>query len=354
VSVQLALDTARIAVRAGTAVYNDVDAYCLAWLRNLIAEGHIAPGSIDVRSIETLTPADVAGPGQRHFFAGIAGWSLALRLAGVGDSADVWTGSCPCQPFSQAGIGAGFDDERHLWPAWFALIRECRPAVVFGEQVAGPDGRLWLDAVSTDLEGAGYAVGAACLPAAGLGAPHRRERLFVVAYTDVRGLAARIGPAGEAEPGWGCAGELANPEGERRRARRPPASPLRRQTESRGHGAAGSVVDTGGARRGRDAGGAAGAQGGGESPRAAARAERHQPLAPSAARGAWSDAEWIRCTDEKWRPTKPGVRPLAHGIHGRVGAVHAGGNAIVPQVAAVFIRAAIAASPAIARALGVA
>jgi DNA (cytosine-5)-methyltransferase 1 len=320
--VQLALDTARIAVRAGTAVYNDVDAYCLAWLRNLIAEGHIAPGSIDGRSIETLTPADVAGSGQRHFFAGIAGWSLALRLAGVADTADVWTGSCPCQPFSQAGIGAGFDDERHLWPAW-------------------------LDAVSADLEVTGYAVGAASLPAAGVGAPHRRERLFFVAYAEGGGCNARR-RKGES----GRDGELADTEVDRRWSRRAAGSPRRAPTESRGHGAAGSVVDAGGARRGRDAGGAAGAQGEVASARATARHERHESVATSAARGAWSDAEWIRCTDGKWRPTKPGVRPLAHGIHGRVGAVHAGGNAIVPLVAAVFIRAAIASSPAIARALG--
>ena len=164
------------------ALYNEIDPFAAAWMRNLIADGHIAPGVVDERSIENLTPADVAGPGQRHFFAGIGGWSYALRLAGIADDADVWTGSCPCQPFSAAGKRGGTSDARHLWPAWFALIRECRPATIFGEQVASSDGLAWLDIVSSDLERCGYAVGAADLCAAGVGAPHIRQRLYFVAY----------------------------------------------------------------------------------------------------------------------------------------------------------------------------
>lgn len=167
-----------------TAIYNEIDPFAVRWLRNLNTAGHIAPGVVDERSIKDLTPDDVMGLGQRHFFAGIAGWSLALRLAGVPDEADVWTGSCPCQPFSDAGRGHGFSDDRHLWPAWFALIRECRPPVVFGEQVASKAGLAWLDAVFADLEGAGYACAAADLCAASIGAPHIRQRLFFVAYAD--------------------------------------------------------------------------------------------------------------------------------------------------------------------------
>jgi DNA (cytosine-5)-methyltransferase 1 len=127
-----------------TALYNEIEPFAAAWMRELMANGHIAQGVVDERSISDLTPADVAGPGQRHFFAGIGGWSYALRLAGVSDDADIWTGSCPCQPFSSAGKRRGTDDPRHLWPTWFALIRECRPAIVFGEQVAGADGLAWL------------------------------------------------------------------------------------------------------------------------------------------------------------------------------------------------------------------
>jgi site-specific DNA-cytosine methylase len=123
-----------------------------------------------------------------HFFAGIGGWSIALRLAGWPDDRPVWTGSCPCQPFSAAGAGKAADDERHLWPAWFPLIAECRPAVVFGEQVEAAVGWGWLDAVFADLEGEGYACGATVLPACGLGAPHIRQRLWFVGHTDGAGL----------------------------------------------------------------------------------------------------------------------------------------------------------------------
>ncbi|WP_429497311.1 DNA cytosine methyltransferase [Robbsia andropogonis] len=111
------------------AYYNEIDPYAAAWLRNLIEAGHIAPGMVDERSIEDVRPDDVRGFTQCHFFAGIGVWSYALRRAGWPDDRPVWTGSCPCQPFSAAGKGSGFADERHLWPAFHHLIRECRPAL---------------------------------------------------------------------------------------------------------------------------------------------------------------------------------------------------------------------------------
>ncbi len=171
------------------AYYNEVDPFAAQWLRNLIAEGLIAPGEVDERDIRDVVPTELAGFRQCHFFAGIGGWSYALRLAGWSDDEPCWTGSCPCQPFSAAGRGGGFADERHLWPAWFHILGECRPAVVFGEQVASKDGLGWLDRVFADLEGAGYACGAADLCAAGVGAPHIRQRLFFVADTEGPGSA---------------------------------------------------------------------------------------------------------------------------------------------------------------------
>lgn len=163
--------------------YNENDAYAAAWLRRLIEAGHRAAGTVDERSIVDLEPKDLAGYDTCHFFAGIGGWPLALRLADWPDI-PVWTGSCPCQPFSVAGKRGGHRDERHLWPAWFRLIRECRPAIVFGEQVASADGLEWLDAVSADMEGEGYAFGAADLCSAGAANLHVRQRLWWCAHTD--------------------------------------------------------------------------------------------------------------------------------------------------------------------------
>jgi DNA (cytosine-5)-methyltransferase 1 len=168
------------------AYYNEIDPYAAQWLRNLITAGHIAPGDVDERDIRLVQPDDLRGYAQCHFFAGIGGWSRALRLAGVPDDEPTWTGSCPCQPFSVAGEGKAHEDDRHLWPAFFRLISELRPSAVFGEQVAGGDGLAWLDHVCADLESAGYATAAANLPACGVGAPHIRARLWWLA--DANGI----------------------------------------------------------------------------------------------------------------------------------------------------------------------
>jgi len=163
------------------AYYNEFDAQAAAWLRALQEEGEIADGTVDTRSICDLGADDVAGHGRVHLFAGIGGWDYALRLAGWPEEWPVWTGSCPCQPFSVAGKRKGEADARHLWPEMRRLIAECRPPVVFGEQVAGVDGRRWLSGVRADLEALGYAVGAADLCGPCVGAPHIRQRLFWVA-----------------------------------------------------------------------------------------------------------------------------------------------------------------------------
>ena len=130
------------------AYYNEIDPYCAQWLRNLIAAGRIALGDVDERSIVDVRPDDLRGYTQCHFFAGIGGWSLALRIAGWPDDRPVWTASCPCQPFSAAGKGTGFADERHLWPAFNHLIAECKPPVVVGEQVASKPVDDWIDLLS--------------------------------------------------------------------------------------------------------------------------------------------------------------------------------------------------------------
>jgi len=163
--------------------YNEFDPKTAAWLRQLIKNGAIPDGHVDERSITDVSPSDLKGYIQCHFFAGIGGWSYALQLAGWPSDLPVWTGSCPCQPFSVAGKGRGIEDERHLWPVFAELIRQCQPPAVFGEQVASKAGRNWLAGVFADLEAMGYSRAGADLCAAGVGAPHIRQRLYWMAHS---------------------------------------------------------------------------------------------------------------------------------------------------------------------------
>jgi DNA (cytosine-5)-methyltransferase 1 len=176
--------------------YNEFDPYAAQWLRNLIDAGHIARGEVDTRSIKDVRASDLTGFVQCHFFAGLGGWSHALRLARWPEDRPVWTGSCPCQPFSAAGTQKGTADDRHLWPVWFNLIRECRPDVIFGEQVEAAINHGWLDLVQSDLEREGYACGAVGIPAAGVGAPHIRQRLWFVADAQHDGGRAKLASRG--------------------------------------------------------------------------------------------------------------------------------------------------------------
>lgn len=160
--------------------YNEFDPKAAAWLRELINAGHIPAGDVDERSISDVRPDELRGYCQQHFFAGIGGWAYALRLAGWADSRPVRSGSCPCQPFSAAGLGLGEADARHLWPVFRDLITFGEPTTTFGEQVASAAGRIWLARVRADLEGVGYAVGAADLCSAGVGSPNIRQRLYWV------------------------------------------------------------------------------------------------------------------------------------------------------------------------------
>lgn len=187
------------------AYYNEIDEEAAAWLERLIAAGLLPDGDVDTRSIEDVCADDLRGYTQCHFFAGVGLWPLALRQAGWSDDRPVWTGSCPCQPFSQAGQGRGFDDERHLWPAWHWLIEQQRPSVIFGEQATGrPLADRWIDLVQNDLEAMDYALGAVPFPAAGVGAPQLRHRLYWVADTEggqERGAWARRAAPAEAVGG---------------------------------------------------------------------------------------------------------------------------------------------------------
>ena len=285
------------------AYYNEIEPYAAEWLRNLIAEGLIAPGDVDERSIEEVSPDELEGYTQCHFFAGIGGWGHALRLAGWPDERPVWTGSVPCQPLSSAGQRRGHADRRHLWPAFFRLIAERRPATLFGEQVASKLGREWLAGVRADLEHLGYACGAADLPAACVGAPHIRQRLWFVAERLADNLGERYAPIQQRGTG--------DVRQNRERERSQPGSKC-------------SSPD----------GGLADAQ---------SAADDGRLEGPRVSRGGQPGAAWasenIPCADGKARRIEPGTFPLAHGVPNRVGRLRAYGNAIVPQVAAAFIRA---------------
>ena len=172
--------------------YNEIDPYCVEWLQNLVLAGLIPPGKIDIRPIEQVHPNDLKGFTQCHFFCGIGGWIRALQLAGWPEDREIWTGSCPCQPFSVAGKSGGEEDERHLWPFWERLIWAREPAKVAGEQVASKSGREWLAGVRVDLGELGYEVGAVDLPSACVGAQHIRQRLWWVADSSSTRLAGSV------------------------------------------------------------------------------------------------------------------------------------------------------------------
>lgn len=178
------------------AYYNENNAFAADHLRELIKDGMIAEGDVDERSIKEVRSEDLKNYTQCHFFAGIGVWSYSLRNAGWPDSRLVWTGSCPCQPFSVAGEQRGVEDERHLWPTWFDLIRESKPIELFGEQVASKAIKDWFDTISNDLEGVGYTVGAAITAACGFGAPHPRKRLYFVGDSKRQGLPRSVKDSG--------------------------------------------------------------------------------------------------------------------------------------------------------------
>lgn len=344
------------------ALYNEIDPFAAQWLRNLIAAGHIAPGEVDERSIEDVTPDDLRGFTQCHFFAGIGVWSHSLRLAGWPDDRPVWTGSCPCQPFSAAGKGDGFADERHLWPHFFHLISERRPQHVFGEQVAAGNANVWFDLVQTDLEGMGYAFGLVPFTSAGIGASHIRERAYWVANADsvISDRRGNLRASGRDEySDSGDDGRLGNYnvarlEGlsgndgaaGRERATGPSAAPgvhdRLANTDDEQHSISVSGCGHEHASTGRE-----------QDP--AASAGLRGDYRPLEVNGFWRDADWLLCRDGKWRPVEPGTFPLVDGAAARMGRVEPGvarvassnrvgrlkgyGNAINAQAAAAFIRA---------------
>lgn len=290
-----------------TAYYNEFDKNAAQWLRNLIKANLIAPGDVDERSILDVSKDDLKEYTQCHFFAGIGGWSYALRLAGWPDDQEVWTGSCPCQPFSTAGKGKGFSDERHLWPIWRDLIEECVPSIIFGEQVAGKAGRTWLGLVSDDMEALGFAFGAADLCAASIDAPHIRQRHFWVANAT---RASWIGAKRCCDTG--------------------PNSSRCCETYGVAYSRSSLVLsakEKAESVRERQNGGVYN------------RSSTFEPHSTDAT--FWNKSDWLYCRDERWRPVESGTSPLVDGVSGDMVKIRGYGNAIVPQLAAEFIQASM-------------
>jgi DNA (cytosine-5)-methyltransferase 1 len=314
-----------------TTYYNEIDLAAAAILRHLVAIGVIAHGDVDTRSIKDVQPDDLRGYTQCHFFAGGGLWSVAARMAGWADDRPLWTGSCPCQPFSAAGKGGGTDDPRHLWPDFHRLIRACRPPIVVGEQVAGAAGYGWLDGVRADLAGENYASRGVDIPACAVDAPHQRNRLYWVALA----LADSGGQSGRSlrGPGEGDSADGQRPYDQSGRSDGrqlvDPSGLGRREGWSEHELRGGRSTAPGADASSQMADGAGGV--------VVSRRPDQAHSALSAAPGDrgvvghgteladaygcrngsnWADADWIVCHDGKARRAKPGLRDVAHGFSG--------------------------------------
>lgn len=298
--------------------YNEFDPKAAAWLRELIAQGLIPAGEVDERSITDVRPHEISGFTQLHFFAGVGGWPLALSIAGWPHDRKVITGSCPCQPFSTAGLMRGAEDPRHLWPVFRDLITFREPSVTFGEQVASPAGIEWMSGVRSDLEGRGYEVGASDLCSASVGSPNIRQRIYWVA--NPYGEHVRRKPRGLREK------EKAQVrEGLQRLPYR--LEPCRGLAfRGLGHPDSDRLEP------------------GSES----SETDRHWS-APFPNGRPWDIAELLPCRDGKLRRVEPGSFPLAHGVPARMVRLRGYGNAINPYVAAEFISAFLEAREMIAQ-----
>ena len=361
-----------------TAYYNENNPEAAAWLRELIKMGVIADGIVDDRSIVDVQPEDVKDFIQCHWFAGIGGWSYALRLAGIPDDQPIWTASLPCQPFSSAGKQLGKADERHLLPTYVNLVEVCRPSIQIGEQVPDAIRHGWLDDLYAEMEARGYACGAVIAGAHSVYAAHQRQRIYWLANSEQsQKWGRRIpGPAQSVSKNYkwssseftGCSEDM-------------PARQSRLEREARDAGIVGhaesigrvqwkAVAERSSARDVAERLFAGFAEHGCISGMGDANINRRQPGCEAttttgyrnpANPAGWIDREWIYYQDGKLRPFKSGIFPLVNGVPRRmvrgsnIGLplnandtaeaasmrIHGYGNAIVPELAAEFIRAAL-------------
>lgn len=253
---------------------------------------------------------------------------------------DIITGGYPCQPFSTAGKRRGDQDDRHLWPEMLRVIEAVRPRWIIGENVAGHI-TMGLDTVLSDLEGAGYSSRCYVLPAVAADAPHRRDRCWVVGYSDSNGKPdvtlneemrmARAADVGHAI-GSGQRGD------DRRRAEQEPA------------GRCEDVADADSAQRQRGRlssgvypqhsnldGGSDGIRDRAVADASSQRQQRQGPLGhavnPAQDGEGQATEPFNGGLSKVWQP-EPELGRVANGIPGRVHRLKQLGNSIVPQVAA--------------------
>ena len=381
-----------------SAYYNEFDPKAAAWIRQLIKNGMIADGEVDERSITEVTADEIRGFTQHHFFAGIGGWSYSLRLANWADSRPVCTASLPCQPFSVAGAQKGVDDERHLLPHFIELVKQCNFQTIFGEQVPGAIKHGWLDDLCTEMERESYSVGSIVLTAAGAGAPHIRQRLYWVADSSATRLQGHgrseqesVSPGWKGEERYDSESSMANTSSDRLGRRDELKAGERNQMltgSSSDNDGMENTISNGQCERPEIRGGISGQCQDGETRDQSKRRSKicglgntelhgHDAstvgrslsesevksgmLKPEGSDTEWENPNWLYCRDEKYRPIKPGIEPLANGFprgvgyssdpsepidanntqEARVMRLKGYGNAIVPQVAASFIKAFI-------------
>jgi DNA (cytosine-5)-methyltransferase 1 len=280
----------------------------------------------DIRNVTREAVADAAQGGIRRGRASRETGQPALGgetvPGGPRDSSgiiDLLTGGFPCQPFSVAGKQRGAADDRHLWPEMCRVIDECRPAWVLGENVPGIIG-MELDRVLSDLENLSYTCWPVVVPACAVDARHRRDRVWIVAYSERDGFAscANAGITGEI-PG-------AEPSGENHSANAPGAS-------SSGALAKGKRprLEKRGKQPTREERSPAQRSGEAVANRESELLYRSEPDGDAGGRGGFANGcQW---------PVEPAVGRVAHGIPARSHRLKGLGNAIVPQVAEVFLRA---------------
>lgn len=360
--------------------YNEIDKNACAWLAENMRRGLIPFGDIDDRSIELVQPGDVAGYVACHYFAGIGGWAYAARIARWPDERPIWTGSCPCQPFSRAGKRRGTADRRHLWPHLFRLISACRPPAIMGEQVAQAAGWNWFNGVSTDLAREAYQCRGVGLCSCAVDSPDERERIYWCAVADGsdsnagRRKLQRPGESSSAHGKWppgeftgyhGSFGPMVDDASQRRGEGGPiPVFLRRRGTSSSPNAPDLTLGNSNGQGLSKREGIAIDAR---PEREAAERtddpAERQQPMGnddhhgkleqegsvagswgrpgdPDVRNGSWyADHEWIECHDGKKRRAQPGTSMLAARLPGRIPLWRGFGGSVNAQVAAEVIRA---------------